>query len=68
VAEVSEPVSNAVTLTRTSKYDVFGATRSGTGSIAAQHKYVGGLGHTVDAYISFIYMRARWMDPVMGRK
>lgn len=64
VAEVDE--DGAVTATR--KYDVYGSVRGSTGSSDSQHKFVGGLGHATEPDTGgLIYMRARWMDPALGR-
>jgi RHS repeat-associated protein len=48
------------------KYDVYGLVRSGQLGSSSQ-KYVGGLGHESDGSTGLIYMRARYMDPVLGR-
>jgi RHS repeat-associated protein len=45
---------------------VYGLVRSGQAGSSSQ-KYVGGLGHESDANTGLIYMRARYMDPVLGR-
>jgi len=34
---------------------------------SSSQKYVGGLGHESEGNTSLIYMRARYMDPVLGR-
>jgi len=49
------------------KYDVFGAVRASTGSGVSDHKFVGSLGHVSEAETGLIYMRARYMDPALGR-
>jgi RHS repeat-associated protein len=54
-------------LVQTRKYDVYGAVRASTGGSGTKHKFVGGLGHPSEDETGFIYMRARWMDPVTGR-
>ncbi len=33
----------------------------------SRHKFVGALGHTSEDETGLIYMRARWMDPSLGR-
>src|SRR5579883_2427831 len=48
------------------KYDVYGMVRSGQLGSSSQ-KYVGGLGHESEGNTGLIYMRARYMDPVLGR-
>ena len=48
------------------KYDVYGLVRSGQAGSSSQ-KYAGSLGHESDANTGLIYMRARYMDPVLGR-
>jgi RHS repeat-associated protein len=64
VAEVDEDGD----VTYTSKYDVYGALRGYTGTSNSFHKFVGSLGHTTEPDTGdLIYMRARWMDPVLGR-
>jgi RHS repeat-associated protein len=45
---------------------VYGLVRSGQVGSSSQ-KYVGSLGHESDANTGLIYMRARYMDPVLGR-
>jgi RHS repeat-associated protein len=63
LAEV-DPLGN---LTASRKYDVYGLVRWSNGSSTSKHKYVGSLGHTSDDETALIYMRARWMDPSLGR-
>src|SRR5579875_1415859 len=48
------------------KYDVYGLVRSGQAGSSSQ-KYVGSLGHESEGSTGLIYMRARYMDPVLGR-
>src|SRR5579875_4098003 len=48
------------------KYDVYGMVRSGQLGSSSQ-KYVGSLGHESEGNTGLIYMRARYMDPVLGR-
>ena len=45
---------------------MYGLVRSGQLGSSSQ-KYVGSLGHESDANTGLIYMRARYMDPVLGR-
>jgi len=64
LAEVDEDGN----ITATRKYDVYGALRGITGSSTSKHGFVGGVGHLAEPETgSLIYMRARWMDPVIGR-
>jgi RHS repeat-associated protein len=49
------------------KFDVYGAVRSVTGSSGSKHKCVGGLGHPSEDETGLVYMRARYMDPALGR-
>jgi len=51
----------------TRKYDVYGGVKGSSGPSGTRHKFVGQLGHTSDDETGLIYMRARYMDPVMGR-
>jgi RHS repeat-associated protein len=51
----------------TRKYDVYGAVRSLTGSSGSKHKWVGALGHPSDDETGLVYIRARYMDPAIGR-
>jgi len=62
LAEV-DPSGN---LTASRKHDVYGLVCAG-GSGTSRHKFVGSLGHTSEDETGLIYMRARWMDPVLGR-
>lgn len=48
------------------KYDVYGLVRSGQAGIS-KHKFVGKLGHVSEDETGLIYMRARYMDPVLGK-
>ena len=48
------------------KYDVYGLVRSGQAGIS-KHKFVGQLGHPSEDETGLIYMRARYMDPVLGK-
>jgi RHS repeat-associated protein len=55
-------------------YDVYGLVRGGDNG-TSRHKRrpelaegcVGSLGHTSEDETGLIYMRARWMDPALGR-
>jgi len=57
-----------------SGYDVYGLVRAGDNG-TGRHKFVGSLGHTSEDETGLIYpgfarvfdMRARWMDPALGR-
>jgi len=49
------------------KYDVFGSVRESTGAGVSDHKFVGSLGHVSEDETGLIYMRARYMDPALGR-
>jgi RHS repeat-associated protein len=55
------------TLTATRSYDVYGSVRTSAGTSTSKHKFVGSLGHPSDSETGLIYMRARYMDPVVGR-
>jgi RHS repeat-associated protein len=48
-------------------YDVFGAPRSYSDAGGGKHKFVGNAGHQTDPETGLIYMRARYMDPAIGR-
>ena len=54
-------------ITATSKYDVYGAVRSSTGTSTSKHKFVGQLGHPSEDETGLTYMRARYYDPQTGR-
>jgi len=60
-------VDTAGNLTASRKYDVYGLVRAGD-SGTSRHKFVGSLGHTSEDETGLIYMRARWMDPALGRR
>jgi RHS repeat-associated protein len=50
------------------KYDVYGkATDLMADTSGTKHKFVGSLGHTTEDDSGLIYMRARYMDPEVGR-
>jgi len=51
----------------TRKYDVYGATRSYTGTPVGRQAFVGQLGHATDDETGLTYMRARYYDNVIGR-
>jgi RHS repeat-associated protein len=55
------------TITATRKYDVYGGVRGSTGTGTSNHKFVGQLGHPSEEETGLIYMRAPYMDPVVGR-
>ncbi len=46
---------------------VAGLVRAGD-SGTSRHKFVGSIGHTSEDETGMIYMRARWMDPALGRR
>jgi RHS repeat-associated protein len=48
------------------KYDVYASVRSGQPGMSRQ-RFVGSLGHQFDDETGLIYMRARYVDPVLGR-
>jgi RHS repeat-associated protein len=50
-------------------YDVCGLIRNSqqVAPGTSDHKFVGSLGHTTEPETGLIYMRARYMDPVLGR-
>ena len=48
-------------------FDVYGATRSQTGTPTSKHGFVGKLGHETEDACALEYMRARWYDPACGR-
>ena len=54
-------------LTGTRKHDVYGITRSVTGTVTSKHGYVGNLGHASEDETGLIYMQARYCDPQVGR-
>ena len=54
-------------ITARRKYDVYGMTRAGSDAGTSKHKFVGNLGHPSEDETGLIYMRARYMDPVLGR-
>ena len=59
-----DPLGN---LTSSPKYDVYGNVRSNGGTASTKHGFVGSLGHLSEAETGLIYMRARYMDPAIGR-
>ena len=59
-----DPLGN---LTSSPKYDVYGNVRSNGGIASTKHGFVGSLGHLSEAETGLIYMRARYMDPAVGR-
>ena len=54
-------------LTSPPKYDVYGNVRSNGGTASTKHGFVGSLGLLSEAETGLIYMRARYMDPAVGR-
>jgi RHS repeat-associated protein len=66
LGSVVEEVDPSGNITAARKYDVYGLVRSGQLGSSSQ-KYVGSLGHESDTNTGLIYMRARYMDPVLGR-
>jgi len=54
-------------ITASRKLDVYGAVRSSAGTSTSRHKFVGGLGHPSEDESGYIYMRARYYDPMTGR-
>ena len=63
-------VNSSGQITARNLYDVYGQQRGGDGSPTTRHKFCGALGHTTDDLSDesgYIYMRARYMDPVTGR-
>ena len=54
-------------ITARRKYDVYGATRTGSDAGTSKHKFVGRLGHPSEDETSLIYMQARYYDPQIGR-
>ena len=63
VGEV-DPTGN---VTASKLFDVYGATRGGSGSPTTRQGFVGGLGHQTDDETGMVYMRARYYDPGVGR-
>ena len=59
-------VDPAGNVTASRKYDVYGLVRAGDNG-TSRHRFVGSLGHTSEDETGLIYMRARWMDPALGR-
>jgi RHS repeat-associated protein len=66
LGSVVEEVDPSGNITAARKYDVYGMVRSGQSGSSSQ-KYVGSLGHESEGNTGLIYMRARYMDPVLGR-
>ena len=54
-------------VTATKLFDVYGATRGGSGTGTTEQGFVGGLGHETDGETGLVYMRARYYDPGVGR-
>ena len=63
VGEV-DPLGN---VTASKLFDVYGATRGGSGTPTTRQGFVGGLGHETDDETGLVYMRARYYDPGVGR-
>ena len=59
-----DPAGN---MTATRYHDVYGLVRSPTGNRTSAHGFVGSLGHISEDNTGLIYMRARYMDPALGR-
>jgi len=66
LGSIVEEVDPSGNITAARKYDVYGLVWSGQLGSSSQ-KYVGSLGHESDTNTGLIYMRARYMDPVLGR-
>ncbi|MGV3719790.1 MAG: RHS repeat domain-containing protein [Actinomycetota bacterium] len=60
-------VDGSGNITATRRFDVYGGVRASTGTSTSNHKFVGGLGHSSEDDTGFVYMRARYMDPLTGR-
>jgi RHS repeat-associated protein len=54
-------------LTSSKKHDVYGATRSSSGTAISKHGWQGGVGHQSDEETGLVYMRARYYAPELGR-
>jgi RHS repeat-associated protein len=59
-----DPLGN---LTSSKKHDVYGATRSSSGTAISKHGWQGGVGHQSDEETGLVYMRARYYAPELGR-
>jgi RHS repeat-associated protein len=66
LGSVLAEVDASGTVTATRKYDVYGAVRGTTGTGTSKHKFVGALGHPSEDGTGLMYMRARYVDPVVG--
>ena len=66
-----QEVDGAGNVTVVRDLDVYGLLRSPesirSGETSGKHKFVGSLGHTDEGETGLIYMRARYMDPALGR-
>jgi len=66
-----QEVDDAGNVTVVRELDVYGLPRSPEvvkpGETSGKHKFVGNLGHTSEGETGLIYMRARYMDPALGR-
>ena len=67
LGSVVDEVDPSGNLTDTRGFDVYGAVRSNSGTATSRHGFSGSLGHTGENETGLIYMRARYMDPVVGR-
>ena len=54
-------------ITAKRKYDVYGLSRSVTGTPTSKHAFVGSLGHPSEDETGLVYMQSRYYDPVVGR-
>jgi len=64
---VVDEVDPSGNLTSIRGFDVYGAVRSNSGTATSRHGFCGQLGHTSENETELVYMRARYMDPVVGR-
>jgi RHS repeat-associated protein len=67
LGSVTGTVDSSGNVVSARKYDVYGAVRQLTGPSGTKHKFVGRVGHPSEDETGLVYMRARWMDPVVGR-
>ncbi len=54
-------------VTGSKKHDVYGATRSNTGTSTSRQGWQGGVGHSSDEETGLTYMQARYYAPELGR-
>jgi RHS repeat-associated protein len=59
-----DPLGN---VTASQKHDVYGASRGVTGTATSKHGWQGDVGHQSDGETGFVYMRARYYAPELGR-